>query len=62
MNTLRLVSRDDGWYVTGFPGGAECGPYPTPREALDEAELTRHALANADVARQAAWGEDDDEG
>jgi hypothetical protein len=37
---LKLEKRVDGWWITGYPGGEDCGPYLTKAEADED----RHGL------------------
>jgi hypothetical protein len=33
---LKLDKREDGYWITGYPGCDECGPYNTRAEADDD--------------------------
>jgi hypothetical protein len=33
---MKLVKRDDGWWITDVPDSEDCGPYATRPEAKDD--------------------------
>ena len=36
MSKLKIEKRDDGYWITGYPGSEDCGPYATKGEADED--------------------------
>ena len=36
MGLLKIIHKDDGWWITGADEDADCGPYATKREAEED--------------------------
>lgn len=46
---MKLVQREDGWWITNTPAGVEeTGPYPTKAEAVEARRRLLAFLENCD--------------
>jgi len=45
---VKLVKRDDGWWIAEVPGGGDCGPYATKAEADEDRRGLERTEKNKD--------------